>query len=57
MNGSNWPRDGYIDTRTNQPFTPEQIKQKWDNIGEYSRNYGTWVHYNIERYLNHKVCL
>jgi hypothetical protein len=51
INGANWPRDGYIQ-KDGKPFTEEEIKKKWDDIGEYARNQGTWMHYNIERYLN-----
>jgi hypothetical protein len=50
QNGPNWPRPEY--TWKGQPLTPEQIKKKWDDIGTYSRNRGTWLHYNLESYLN-----
>ena len=30
----------------------EEIIQKWDDNGLDSRNRGTWMHYNIENYLN-----
>lgn len=54
MTGNNWPRTEYQDTNGN-PMTPSQIKFKWDRIGEYARNRGSWMHYNIERYLNNLV--
>ncbi len=34
------------------PLTPEKIKRRWEQIGLYARNSGTWMHYNIERFLN-----
>ena len=34
------------------PLTAEEIKSKWDAQGEYARNQGTWMHYNIERIIN-----
>ena len=34
------------------PLTAEEIKSKWDGQGEYARNQGTWMHYNIERIIN-----
>ena len=52
--GSNWPRQEYLDSNGN-PMTASQIKYKWDRVGEYARNRGTWMHYNIERYLNNLV--
>ena len=52
MNGPNWPNPKYINKFTKKPNTPEEIKEKWKSIGEYSRNRGTWMHYNIERYFN-----
>ena len=46
-----WPRLEYS-TRTEsggfKPFSDEQIKLKWAE----DRNRGTWMHFNIERYLN-----
>lgn len=33
----------------------EEIKKKWAGIGEYAKNAGTWMHFNIERYLNNLV--
>ena len=51
MNGPRWPREGYI-TKDGAPYNEMQIKKKWDDIGEYARNRGTWMHYNIERFLN-----
>jgi hypothetical protein len=51
MNGPNWPREGYISIN-GSPLTENQIKLKWEKQGEYSRNQGTWMHYNIENYIN-----
>ena len=51
MNGPRWPREGYIN-KDGAPYNEAEIKSKWDSIGLYSRNLGTWMHYNIERYLN-----
>lgn len=39
MNGMNWPRPEYTFPDGNV-YTPEQIKKKWDEIGEYARNTG-----------------
>lgn len=50
QSGPNWPRPEY--TWKGEPLTPEQIKKRWDDVGTYSRNRGTWLHYNIESYLN-----
>jgi hypothetical protein len=52
MNGPSWPRPQYQHKNDGRPFTPEEIKRQWDNIGEYARNRGTWMHYNIERHFN-----
>jgi hypothetical protein len=52
MKGSNWPRPEYIHPETNEPFTREEIKVKWEQGGEQARNQGTWMHYSIERYFN-----
>jgi hypothetical protein len=49
--GSRWPRDGYTH-KDGTPYTEAEIKAKWDTIGVYARNRGTWMHYNIERFLN-----
>ena len=49
--GSNWPRPGYV-FPNGDAYKPEDIKRQWDSTGEYARNYGTWMHYNIERYFN-----
>jgi len=35
-----------------KPLSDKAIKEKWDKIGEYARNRGSWMHYNIERLLN-----
>ena len=51
MAGSRWPREGYM-KKDGTPYTEEEIKAKWDSIGEYARNRGTWMHYNIELLLN-----
>lgn len=53
QSGPNWPRPEY--TWKGEPLTKEQIKKKWDDIGTYSRNRGTWMHYNIESYLNGNI--
>lgn len=51
IQGKNWPRAEY--THMNgQPFTAEEIKRQWEDGGLFARNRGTWMHYNIERYLN-----
>ena len=52
MSGPRWPRPEYQHKADGRPFTPEEIKSQWDSIGEYARNRGTWMHYNIERHLN-----
>jgi len=52
IGGPRWPRPEYQHKATGEPFTPEEIKRQWDSIGEYARNRGTWMHYNIERHLN-----
>lgn len=46
-----WPREGYVHTN-GLPYSVDEILKKWDDIGEYARNKGTWLHYNIERILN-----
>mmetsp|Transcript_4596 Transcript_4596/g.7783 ORF Transcript_4596/g.7783 Transcript_4596/m.7783 type:complete len:326 (-) Transcript_4596:1371-2348(-) len=51
MQGNNWPRKEY-EYPNGQPYTADQIKQQWSRSSEYSMNYGTWLHYNIERYFN-----
>lgn len=50
--GKNWPRKEYIWAATQEPYTSAQIKERWDEIGEYARNRGKWMHFNIERYFN-----
>ena len=50
-NGSKWPRPEYT-RKSGEVWTDEQIKAYWDGVGLYARNRGTWMHYNIERYLN-----
>jgi hypothetical protein len=52
MNGANWPRNGYKH-KDDTPFTKEDILEKWDKLGAYARNKGTWIHHNIERHFNH----
>jgi len=52
INGPNWPNPKYINKFTDEPYTPMEIKNQWEKIGEYARNRGTWMHYNIERYFN-----
>lgn len=49
--GSRWPRDEYM-TKAGQVWSDAQIKESWNAIGENARNRGTWMHYNIERFLN-----
>lgn len=51
ITGNNWPRKPYIQ-KDGTPYTEEEIKKEWNDIGEYARNTGTWMHYNIERHLN-----
>lgn len=51
IQGKKWPREGYINP-DGSAFTAEQIKKKWENISLNSRNRGSWMHYNIERYFN-----
>jgi hypothetical protein len=46
-----WPRPKYT-SPDGKVYTDDEIKQKWDSIGEYSRNRGTWMHYNIDQFLN-----
>ena len=46
-----WPRPEYTIVTLSgihEPFSDEQIKLKWAE----DRNRGTWMHFNIERYLN-----
>jgi hypothetical protein len=50
-NGSKWPRPEYT-RKSGEVWTNEQIKAFWDGVGLYARNRGTWMHYNIERFLN-----
>ena len=50
-NGSKWPRPEYT-RKSGEVWTDEQIKLFWDGVGLYARNRGTWMHYNIERFLN-----
>jgi hypothetical protein len=52
MSGPRWPRPEYQHKSDGRPFTRDEIKRQWDSIGEYARNRGTWMHYNIERHLN-----
>ncbi len=52
VTGTNWPREGYLKMDGQTPMTKEEIKAKWENIGEYARNKGTWMHHNIERGSN-----
>lgn len=50
-NGTNWPNPKYVH-EDGTPFTASEIKTVWEADGELSRNQGTWMHYNIENYLN-----
>ena len=52
ITGDNWPRDGYVNKKTNKPFNEKEIKRKWASVGDFAANAGTWMHYNIERYFN-----
>jgi PD-(D/E)XK nuclease superfamily len=52
VNSRNWPRPDYMVNEENRPMTVEEILDKWDKNGELARNQGTWMHYNIEKYLN-----
>ena len=52
---SRWPRPEYSFKDKNGQevaLSDKAIKEKWDKIGEYARNKGSWMHYNIERFLN-----
>lgn len=49
-----WPRPEYM-MKNGVTWTDAQIKAYWDGVGLYARNRGTWMHYNIERYLNNLV--
>lgn len=49
--GSRWPRAEYMQ-KNGTVWTDLQIKSYWSNIGLNARNRGTWMHYNIERFLN-----
>lgn len=51
MNGSNWPRPQYS-YPNGDVMSKTAIKQKWVNNGNFARNQGTWMHYNIERHFN-----
>ena len=51
MNSSRWPRDGYTHA-DETPFTEDEIKKKWNNIGDYAKNRDIWMHHNIARYFN-----
>lgn len=51
ISGRNWPRREYLHEDGN-PFTKQEIMDQWDSVGEIARNRGTWMHYNIERFLN-----
>lgn len=51
MKGWNWPRPEYT-WPNGAPYTAQQIKAKWNATALFSRNKGTWMHYNIERYFN-----
>lgn len=51
VKSKNWPRPQYL-LPNNVPFSVDEILQCWSQNGEYARNRGTWMHYNIERFLN-----
>jgi len=50
-NGKNWPRAEYM-TKSGIVWTDAQILASWDKIGLYARHQGTWMHSQIERFLN-----
>jgi len=50
-NGRKWPRPEYMN-KQGVPFTDAQIFSMWDSTGLFARNQGTWMHLQIERYLN-----
>ena len=52
MNSASWPRPNYVDKDGITPLTKEQIKFRWSSGRKIAANYGTWLHYNIERYFN-----
>ena len=54
MSGNKWPRVEYMNP-DGTPLTREQILSKWKTQGEYARNYGSWVHRNIEFFYNSLV--
>lgn len=56
MTSKNWPRSEYT-FKNGTPYTAQNIKDKWNKNSEYSRNTGTWMHYNIERYMNKLVAM
>lgn len=51
MGGRNWPRPEYLDKAGN-PMEKEDILKKWESTGTFARNLGTYMHWNIEKYLN-----
>ena len=51
MSKNNWPGEGYKHPNE-QPYTLEEILKKWNDNGLDARNRGTWMHFNIESYLN-----
>jgi ATP-dependent exoDNAse (exonuclease V) beta subunit len=52
MNGNNWPRSEYMLTDLSRPMNEKEILAQWDSIGMEARNLGTWMHYNIELFIN-----
>jgi hypothetical protein len=56
VKSKNWPREGYMNEKTGEPMTVEEIKKKWEDFGEQARNKGTWMHHHIECLLNNLVC-
>lgn len=51
IRGKRWPRKEYL-YEDGKAMDAPAIKRKWDDVGLYARNRGTWMHYNIERALN-----
>lgn len=52
INGKSWPRAEYWLEAENRAMTVQEILKAWDANGCLARNQGTWMHYNIERFLN-----
>ena len=50
-NGKNWPRAQYL-KQNGTVWSDLEIKASWDNNSNNARNRGTFMHWNIERYIN-----